>query len=121
VRLGVCAVIGGVVRFDGQVVVVPPGAACYRCLFREEPPAGAIPTCRSAGVLGPVAGMVGCLQAAEALRYLLGAGEDQGGRVLVIDALRPQLRAVPFPADPSCSACAQRPVAAPASSVPAPR
>jgi molybdopterin/thiamine biosynthesis adenylyltransferase len=106
VGLGICAVIGGVVRFDGQVVVVPPGAPCYRCLFGGEPPAGLVPGCRAAGVLGAVAGMVGCLQAAEALRHLLGAGEEQGGRVLVLDALRPRLRSVVFPRDPGCRACA---------------
>jgi adenylyltransferase/sulfurtransferase len=106
VRLGICAVIGGVVRFDGQVVVVPPGAPCYRCLFGDEPPPGLVPGCRASGVLGAVAGMVGCLQAAEALRHLLGAGEEQGGRVLVLDALRPRLRSVVFPRDPGCRACA---------------
>jgi adenylyltransferase/sulfurtransferase len=106
VRLGICAVVGGVIRFEGQVVVVPPGAPCYRCLFGEEPAAGLIPGCRAAGVLGAVAGLVGCLQASETLRHLLGAGDDQGGRVLLLDALRPRLRAVPFPRDPSCRACA---------------
>ena len=106
VRLGICAVIGGVIRFEGQVVVVPPGAPCYRCLFGEEPDAGLVPSCRAAGVLGAVAGMAGCLMAAEALRHLLGAGEEQGGRVLVLDALRPRMRAVPFPRDPACRACA---------------
>jgi molybdopterin-synthase adenylyltransferase len=107
VRLGICAVIGGVIRFEGQVVVVPPGAPCYRCLFGEEPAAGLVPACRAAGVLGAVAGMAGCLQASEALRHLLGAGDEQGGRVLVLDALRPRLRAVPFPRDPRCRACAE--------------
>ena len=111
VRLGITAVIGGVVRFDGQVVTVPPGAPCYRCLFGEEPDSGLIPTCSGAGVLGPVAGMVGSLQATEALRFLLGAGESQGGQVLILDALRPRLRAVAFPRDPACSACASRSVA----------
>lgn len=106
VRLGTCAVIGGVLRFEGQVVVVPPGAPCYRCLFGDEPPAGLLPGCRAAGVLGPVAGMVGCLQASEALRHLLGAGEAQAGRVLLLEALRPRLRAVPFPRDSACPACA---------------
>lgn len=113
VALGVCAVIGGVVRFDGQVLVVPPGAPCYRCLFRDEPDPATVATCRAAGVLGPVAGMVGSLQAAEALRYLLGAGEEQGGRILVLDALRPRLRAVEFPRDPECPACATRAAAIP--------
>jgi len=111
VRLGITAVIGGVVRFDGQVVTVPPGAPCYRCLFGAEPDRGLVPTCSGAGVLGPVAGMVGSLQAAEALRFLFGAGEPQGGRVLVLDALRPRLRSVEFPRDPACTACALSPVA----------
>jgi len=106
VRLGICAVVGGVIRFEGQVVVVPPGAPCYRCLFGEEPSASLVPGCRAAGVLGAVAGMVGCLEASEALRHLLGAGEPQGGRVLLLDALRPRLRSVPFPRDPACAACA---------------
>jgi molybdopterin-synthase adenylyltransferase len=113
VRLGACAVIGGVIRFEGQVVVVPPGAPCYRCLFGGEPPAGLLPGCRAAGVLGPVAGMVGCLQASEALRHLLGAGEAQGGRVLLLEGLRPRLRAVSFPRDPGCRACTAGAVAAP--------
>ena len=111
VRLGACAVIGGVIRFEGQVVVVPPGAPCYRCLVGDEPPADLLPGCRAAGVLGPVAGMVGCLQASEALRHLLGAGDPQGGRVLLLDALRPRLRTVPFPHDPRCPACAAGAVA----------
>jgi len=106
VRQGICAVVGGVIRYEGQVVVVPPGAPCYRCLFGEEPAAGLVPSCRAAGVLGAVAGMVGCLQASEALRHLLGTGDAQGGRVLLLDALRPRLRAVPFPRDPGCPACA---------------
>jgi adenylyltransferase/sulfurtransferase len=107
VRLGICAVIAGVIRFEGQVVVVPPGAPCYRCLFGEVPAAGLVPTCRAAGVLGAVVGMVGSLQASETLRHLLGAGEEQGGRVLVLDALRPRLRSVPFPRDLRCGACAE--------------
>jgi len=110
VAQGICAVIGGVVRFDGQVVVVPPGAPCYRCLFGDVPPDGLVPGCRAAGVLGAVAGMVGTLQASETLRHLLGAGDAQVGRVLVLDALRPRLRSVPFARDPRCSACAAAPV-----------
>lgn len=108
VRLGITAVIGGVVRLDGQVVTVPPGGPCYRCLFGGEPDPGLIPTCRAAGVLGPVAGMVGALQATEALRALLGAGEPQAGRLLVIEGLRGRTRNVAFPADPACTACVAR-------------
>jgi adenylyltransferase/sulfurtransferase len=109
VELGIAAVIAGILRFDGQVVVVPPGAPCYRCLFHDEPPPGQVPTCSAAGVLGPVAGVVGSLQASEALRLLLGAGAPQDGRVLTVDLLDPRLRSVPFPRDPECAACARRP------------
>ncbi len=111
VELGICAVIGGILRFDGQVVVVPPGGPCYRCLFREEPPPGQVPTCSAAGVLGPVAGVVGSLQASEALRHILGIGAPQAGRVLTVDLLDPRVRAVPFAADPACPACAHAPAA----------
>ncbi|HZS15013.1 MAG TPA: HesA/MoeB/ThiF family protein [Candidatus Dormibacteraeota bacterium] len=110
VELGIAAVIAGILRFDGQVVTVPPGAPCYRCLFRDEPPPGQVPTCSAAGVLGPVAGVVGSLQAAEALRLLLGAGASQEGRVLTVELLDPRVRAVPFPRDPGCGACARRPL-----------
>ena len=118
VELGVCAVIGGILRFDGQVVVVPPGGPCYRCLFREEPPPGQVPGCSAAGVLGPVAGVVGSLQAAEALRHLLGIGAPQSGRVLTVDLLDPRLRSVSFLADPDCPACRRRPAAVPAAPIP---
>jgi molybdopterin-synthase adenylyltransferase len=107
VALGIGAVIAGILRFDGQVVTVPPGAPCYRCLFHDEPPPGQVPTCSAAGVLGPVAGVVGSLQAAEALRLLLGVGAPQGGRVLTVELLDPRVRSVPFPRDPGCAACAQ--------------
>ena len=102
VSLAIPAVIGGVLRFEGQVMTALPGQACYRCLVGEEPPPGLIPTCTAAGVLGAVAGTVGALQASEALRLLLGTGESQGGRVLVIEALGPRMRAVPLAIDPRC-------------------
>jgi molybdopterin-synthase adenylyltransferase len=111
VELGICAVIGGILRFDGQVVVVPPGGPCYRCLFHDEPPPGQVPTCSAAGVLGPVAGVVGSLQASEALRHILGVGAAQTGRVLTVDLLDPRLRSVPFAPDPECPACRRRPAA----------
>ena len=112
VELGIAAVIAGILRFDGQVVSVPPGAPCYRCLFRDEPPPGQVPACSAAGVLGPVAGVVGSLQASEALRLVLGIGAAQGGRVLTVDLLDPRVRAVPFAADPECPACRRRPALA---------
>lgn len=102
VRLSIRAVIAGVLRFEGQVMTVLPGQPCYRCLVGEEPDPGLIPSCSAAGVLGAVAGTVGALQASEALRLLLGTGEPEGGRVLVLDALRPRMRTVPVPVDPRC-------------------
>ena len=113
VALGVPAVIAGILRFEGQVVVVPAGAPCYRCIFHAEPPPGQVPTCSAAGVLGPVAGVVGSLQASEALRLLLGIGSEQSGRVLTVDLLDPRVRSVPFPRDPDCAACAQSPALVP--------
>lgn len=102
VRLGIPVVIGGVLRFEGQVLTVAGGGACYRCLIGEGPEPGLIPTCRAAGVLGAVAGMIGALQASEALRLLLGAGDPPGGQLLVVEALRPRVRAVPLAIDPRC-------------------
>jgi adenylyltransferase/sulfurtransferase len=102
VGLAIPAVIGGVLRFEGQVMTVLPGQACYRCLVGEEPAPGLIPTCSAAGVLGAVAGTVGALQASEALRLILGTGEPQGGRVLVVEALRPRMRSVPVAVDHRC-------------------
>ena len=107
VRLGIAVVVGAVIRFEGQVITVPPGAPCYRCLFGAEPP-GAVRGCRDEGVLGPAAGVVGSLQASETLKMIVGAGDTQGGRILEVDLLRPQVRAVAFPQDPACSACASR-------------
>lgn len=107
VALGIAAVIGAALRFEGQVITIPVGAPCYRCLFQDQPPDGLFPTCSSAGVLGSVTGMVGALQATETLRLLLGAGEAQGGMLIAVDALRPRVRTVPFPRDPSCTACAE--------------
>ena|SRR5438309_5731682 len=110
--LGITAVIAGILRFEGQVLVVPPAGPCYRCLFGGEPDPGLVPSCSADGILGPVAGVVGSLQASEALRALLGAGEPQGGRLLVFEALRPRLRAVEFERDPACAACASAVAAA---------
>ena len=110
--LGITAVIAGILRFEGQVLVVSPAGPCYRCLFGGEPDPGLVPSCSADGILGPVAGVVGSLQASEALRALLGAGEPQGGRLLVFEALRPRLRAVEFERDPACAACASAVAAA---------
>lgn len=105
-RLGVPAVIGGVVRFAGQVMTVRPGGACYRCLFEEPPPEGSTATCQAVGVLGPACGIIGALQAQEALRILTGAAPRYADAVLVVDLLRARYRRVPVPRRVTCPACA---------------
>lgn len=100
---GIGLVVGGAVGLTGQVVTVPPGAACYRCLF-AAPPAGPAQTCREAGVLGPLVGMIGSLQALEAIKLISGIGRETGGRLLDFDATTARWREVRFPLDPNCSA-----------------
>jgi adenylyltransferase/sulfurtransferase len=100
----------GILRFDGQMITVLPGqAACYRCVFDKPPPAGVIPSCSQAGVLGPLAGVIGCLQATEVLKYLLGAGELLTDRLLIFDGLGLQFREVKVNRNPDCRICGQKP------------
>lgn len=85
---------GGILRFQGQTMTHVPGSASYRCVYRQPPPPGAVPTCSEAGVLGAVAGMLGTIQATETLKYLLGIGELLTNRILMFDALTMQTRIV---------------------------
>lgn len=85
---------GGILRFDGQTMTHVPGTASYRCVFKEPPPANAVPTCSQAGVFGAVAGMLGTIQAAEAIRYITGVGELLTNRLLIFDALNMKFRTV---------------------------
>lgn len=85
---------GGILRFDGQTMTYVPGSASYRCVFKEPPPANAVPTCSQAGVLGAIAGMLGTIQAAEALKFILGKGELLTNRLLIFDALTMRFRTV---------------------------
>jgi molybdopterin/thiamine biosynthesis adenylyltransferase len=100
---GIGLVVGGAVGLAGQVVTVPRGAACYRCLF-GAPPVGPAQTCREAGVLGPLVGMIGSLQALEAIKLISGIGRETGGRLLDFDAITARWREVRFPLDPTCTA-----------------
>lgn len=103
-------VYGSIYRFDGQVSVFhPPAGPCYRCLFPEPPPDALVPNCAQAGVLGVLPGLVGSLQAAEALKLLLGRGRTLLGRLLLVDALDGQFREVRLHRDPSCPACGDAP------------
>lgn len=100
----------GILRFEGQLLTYVPGEGpCYRCIFEEPPAPGAVPTCSQAGVIGAVAGVVGSLQAMEAVKYLTGAGELLTGRMLTYDALKMRFREVGLPRNPSCAVCGTHP------------
>lgn len=106
VALGIPVVVAGVVGWDGQLLVVRPReTACYRCVVRATPPAGAGPSCQEAGILGPVAGVVGSLQAVEALKLCLGLPSPAAGQLLLYDGRAAELTAVTVGRDPACPAC----------------
>ena len=86
---------GGILRFQGQTMTHVPGSASYRCVYRQPPPPGAVPTCSEAGVLGAIAGMLGTIQAAEAVKYLVGIGDLLVNRILMFDALTMDFRTIP--------------------------
>ncbi|MDQ2867594.1 MAG: molybdopterin-synthase adenylyltransferase MoeB [Verrucomicrobiota bacterium] len=104
-------IYGAVHRFEGQLSVFAPhlGAPCYRCLFPDPPPADAIPSCAEAGVLGAVPGLVGTLQALEAMKIILQYGEPLLGRLLHIDATQMRFREFSLRRDPSCPVCGTKP------------
>ncbi|MDQ3038707.1 MAG: molybdopterin-synthase adenylyltransferase MoeB [Pseudomonadota bacterium] len=111
VKLGKPLVYGAVHRFEGQVSVFDAGrhrgaAPCYRCLFPEPPPAEAAPNCAEAGVLGVLPGVIGLLQATEAIKLLLGIGVPLTGRLLHFDALAMRFRETRLSPDPDCAVCA---------------
>ena len=88
---------------------VPGEGSCYRCVFKEPPPKDAVPTCRQAGVLGVMGGVLGTLQATEALKYILGAGQLLTGQLLTYDALTMAFRKVKLPANEDCAVCGKQP------------
>jgi molybdopterin/thiamine biosynthesis adenylyltransferase len=88
---------------------IPGQSACYRCIFPAPPPKDAIPTCSQAGVLGVLPGVIGIMQATEALKYLLGMGELLAGRLLVYDALAMTFRTVKVRRNPHCPICGENP------------
>ena len=106
VLLGKPNVYGSIYRFEGQVsVFATQDGPCYRCLFPEPPPPGLVPSCAEGGVLGLLPGIVGTLQATEAIKLLLGIGEPLVGRLLLVDALGASFRTVHLRKDPACPAC----------------
>ncbi len=101
---------GGILQFDGQTMTVKPGeSACYRCIFPAPPPKDAIPTCSQAGVIGVLPGVIGTIQATEALKFLLGKGDLLTGRLLTYNALRMKFREVPIRKNPKCPICGEHP------------
>lgn len=101
---------GGIFRFDGQAItILPHKSACYRCLFPESPPPGLVPSCQEAGILGAVAGVIGTIQANEALKYILETGELLTGKLLIFNALDSSFRQVKVLRDPKCPVCGENP------------
>ncbi len=104
-------VSAAVLRFDGQLSVFKPhaGGPCYRCLHPAPPPPGLVPSCSEAGILGAVTGVMGTLQATEALKEIIGIGDSLSGRLLIWDALGARTRTIRLPRDPTCPLCGDHP------------
>jgi len=101
---------GGILAFDGQTITVKPSeSACYRCIFPEPPPKDAIPTCSQAGVIGVLPGVLGTIQATEAIKFLLGKGELLTDRLLTYNALRMKFREVSVRRKTTCPVCGEHP------------
>ena len=94
--------------FVGQVTVFAPGGPCYRCLYPVAADESSVNRCDTIGVFGPLAGVLGCWQAAETIKYLLGLGTSLAGQVLLIDLLHNHTRTFALARDPACPACARR-------------
>ncbi len=109
VMLGKTMVDGGINQFEGLVTVYQPGHGCYRCLYPAPPPPGAVPSCAEAGVLGVLPGIVGSMQALEAIKLILGIGEPLVGRLLLFDALTMEFRILRTRRDPACPVCGDHP------------
>lgn len=107
-------VSAAMLRFEGQVSVFDfrnkEQSPCYRCLFPEPPPPGLVPSCQEAGILGSIGGIMGCIQATEAIKLILGIGEPLVGKLLIMDALSMDFRKVKLRKDPNCPLCGEKPV-----------
>ncbi|WP_144906462.1 SAMP-activating enzyme E1 [Halobellus captivus] len=101
---------GAIYKFEGQITTLEPDGPCYRCLFPEAPEPGTVPDCATTGVLGVLPGTVGCIQATEAVKLLLGAGETLKGRLLFYDAMEMSFETVPYQRNPDCPICGDDPI-----------
>ncbi len=107
---GIPLVHGGILRFEGRVTTIVPGqSACYRCVFRQPPPSGLVASCQEAGVLGVLAGIIGTLQASEALKLILGIGRPLTNRLLDFDARHTTFREITVQRNPRCPLCGEAP------------
>jgi adenylyltransferase/sulfurtransferase len=110
VLLGKPNIYGSIFRFDGQASVFYPGRGpCYRCLYPEPPPPGEVPSCAEGGVLGILPGLIGCIQATEAVKLILGRGEPLVGRLVLYDALQMSFREFKVRRNPRCPICGDNP------------
>ena len=108
VLLGKPNVYGSIFRFEGQASIFGyPGGPCYRCLYPEPPPPGLVPSCAEGGVLGVLPGIIGCIQAMETLKLILGSGDTLVGRLLLFDAMRMRFRELKLRKNPDCPACGE--------------
>lgn len=100
----------GIIRFQGQTMTYLPGQGpCYRCVFHEPPPPDAVPTCKQAGVLGVMGGIIGTIQATEAIKYIVGIGDLLNGALLTYDALQMNFRKIKLSPNSDCPVCGQEP------------
>ncbi len=113
VLLGIPNVYGSIFRFEGQASVFATAEGpCYRCLYREPPPPGLVPSCAEGGVLGVLPGLIGVIQATEAIKLIVGIGQPLIGRLLLVDALGMSFRTLQLRRDPECPACGTREIRA---------
>ena len=109
-KLGKPVLHASIYRFEGQVTTfLPDEGPCYRCLYPDPPPPGMAPSCQEAGVLGVLPGIVGSLQAVEAIKLIVGMGKTLSGRLLVYDALGTKFRTLKLRKDPNCRVCSKKP------------
>ncbi len=100
----------GIIRFKGQLMTYVPGEGpCYRCVFKNPPPKDAVPTCKQAGVIGAMGGVIGSLQAMEAVKYIIGKGDLLTGKLLTYDALKQEFHTIKLPKDDHCAICGDEP------------